>query len=109
MKYISKSLEAIKNFTVGASFMIVFGIIDNVGLFIGMEVVEDKLMTLGYDSQIAAGIGNTFSDALGALMGGIVAVSLHKLLKIKGEGTIPQQFIGVIIGCLIPVAVKILI
>ena len=99
-------LEKIKRFSVGASFSLVFGLIDNLGLFIGMGALEDTLMKMGYDSIVAAGLGNTFSDALGALAGGWVSAMLYKILKVKGEGTISQQIIGVTVGCLIPVFIK---
>lgn len=95
-----------KNFCVGASGPMAFGLIDNGGLFIGMSFVEDAVIKAGYDSQIAAGFGNTFSDAIGALAGGMVTSILYKVLKVKGESNITQQFVGVIIGCLIPVFAK---
>ena len=88
--------------------MLVFGIIDNLGLFIGMDAIETSIIEMGFDSQVAAGFGNTFSDALGALLGGAVSWTLYKTLGLKGEGNTTQQFVGVIVGCLIPVSIKIL-
>jgi len=99
-------LEKFKKFLVGASFTFVFGLIDNLGLFVGMEVMEDALMKMGYGAQVAAGLGNTFSDALGALAGGWISAMLYKFLKVKGEGTSTEQVTGVVIGCLIPVFIK---
>lgn len=107
--FVSKALINIKRFSVGSSFMVVFGLIDNLGLFIGMDAIEDWIMKIGFDAQVAAGIGNTFSDAVGALFGGIIATGLYKLLKVKGEGTTVQQLVGVVIGCMLPVIVKMLI
>ena len=100
------SLKSIKAFTVGGSFMFTFGIIDNVGLFVGMAAVEDYLMNAGYDQMTAAGFGNTLSDALGVILGSAVAAVLYKTLKVKGEGTFAQQLVGVVAGCLVPVAIK---
>ena len=102
------SLEAVKGFVVGGSFMFTFGIIDNLGLFIGMAAVEDYLQALGYPSDIAAGFGNTLSDALGVVLGGAVAAVLYKTLGVKGEGTYMQQLVMVIAGCLVPVLIKML-
>ena len=72
----------IKSFMVGAAGPMVFGFIDNAGMFVGMGAVEEALMEMGFDSMIAAGVGNTFSDALGAVSGGAVAVALWKYFKI---------------------------
>jgi len=100
------NLEMVKGFAIGSSFMFTFGVIDNVGLFVGMAAVEDFLLEAGFDSMIAAGFGNTLSDALGVVLGGAVYLLLKKILDVKGEGTISQQFVGVVAGCLVPVAVK---
>tara|TARA_R110000824_G_scaffold245596_1_gene434641 strand:+ start:1813 stop:2835 length:1023 start_codon:yes stop_codon:yes gene_type:complete len=100
------NLEMVKGFAIGSSFMFTFGVIDNVGLFVGMAAVEDTLVQMGFDSMIAAGFGNTLSDALGVVLGGLVMLSLKKILDVKGEGTIAQQFVGVVAGCLVPVAIK---
>ncbi len=96
----------LKKFSVGMSFSLVFGLIDNLGMFLGMGAIEETIMEMGYDATVAAGLGNTFSDALGALAGGMVASFLYKHLKVKGEGTTTQQVLGVTIGCLIPVFIK---
>ena len=103
---LEKVLKSSKLFAVGASYSFVFGLIDNAGLFLGMEGIEDFILQAGFDSQVAAGFGNTFSDAVGALAGGMVSTALYKLLNVKGEGNTTQQFVGVIIGCLIPVGIK---
>ena len=103
----SKKKGRIRNFSIGAAGPMVFGLIDNAGMFLGMGAIEESLAQLGFDSMTAAGFGNTFSDALGAAAGGAVAAFLYKTLKVKGEGTITQQFLGVIVGCLIPVGIKI--
>ena len=106
---VNKALRNLKTFTVGTSFMMVFGLIDNLGLLAGMEAIEGWVMNMGFDSQVAAGIGNTFSDAIGVVIGGAVAAGLYKLLKVKGEGTFPQQLTGVVVGCMIPIIIKMLI
>ncbi|MCK9447048.1 TMEM65 family protein [bacterium] len=107
MKY--KIINKLKEFLVGISFMTVFGIIDNGGLFIGMDAIENKIISMGYSSLVAAGIGNAFSDAIGALCGGYISNKLYKILKINGSGTIIQQTIGVVIGCMIPVIILMLL
>ena len=101
-------MNRVKIFIVGSTFYIVFGMIDNLGLFVGMEGVEDFIINLGLSHKVAAGLGNTFSDAIGALSGGIVAGVMYKIFKVKGSGTIREKTVGVVIGCLIPVIFLIL-
>lgn len=100
---IQRVINSSKSFAAGASFMTVFGMIDNLGLFVGMAAVEEWVISKGFDSMVAAGIGNTFSDAIGVVAGGAVAAILAKLLNVRGEGTFAQNLIGVIAGCMIPV------
>lgn len=83
--------------------MTVFGIIDNLGLLVGMNAIENFIKSIGYSSLVAAGIGNMFSDVIGAICGGIISSILYKILKIEGSGTILQQTVGVCVGCMIPV------
>lgn len=99
-------LHALKAYGVGMSASVVFGVIDNAGMLIGMNGVDDAVTALGYSPQISAALGNTFSDAAGALLGGAVAFALWKILGVKGEGTTSQATIGVVVGCLLPIAVK---
>lgn len=105
-----KHLNKLKTFLVGCSFMIVFGIIDNLGLFVGMDFIEDYITQAGYTPMIAAGIGNAFSDMIGALIGGFVASTLYRVLNIKEDSIkTSHQVVGVTIGCMIPVIIAILI
>lgn len=103
-----KIIGGSKNFAAGMSFMTAFGFIDNLGLFVGMSAVEDWIISLGFDSIVAAGIGNTFSDVVGIFAGGFVTAFMIKVLKIKSEGTFIQQLLGVIAGCMIPVIARII-
>ena len=105
-----KHYNNFKSFMVGCSFMIVFGIIDNLGLFLGMDFIESYVTSAGYSSMIAAGIGNAFSDMIGALIGGIIATTLYRVLKVKEDSiSTLHQVIGVTVGCLIPVIIAMLI
>jgi hypothetical protein len=86
--------------------MIVFGIIDNLGLFIGMDFIEGFITGHGYSPMIAAGIGNAFSDMIGALFGGLIATGLYRVLKISDDSIkTSHQVVGVTIGCMIPVII----
>ena len=103
-----KAISNLKSFSVGASFMAVFGMIDNLGLFVGMSAIEGWITSMGFDAQVAAGIGNTFSDAVGVMMGGLVSSLLFKLLKVRDAGTFSQNLVGVTVGCMLPVIIKML-
>ena len=110
-KQVSKNSNILKRFSLfatGTITMLIFGIIDNLGLFVGMNGVESWVVQHGGDAITAAGIGNAFSDAVGALLGGAVMALVVLITKRKGEGTTAQQVIGVTVGCLIPVFAKVL-
>ena len=102
-------MMSLKRFLVAMVGPIIFGLIDNGGLFLGMSVIEDYLQSIGYSSLIAAGFGNTFSDALGALMGGAVAIFLYKKLKLEHVHNHWAEVFGIIIGCLIPVFIAMVV
>ena len=108
---VSKKSNFLKKFSVfatGTVAMLIFGIIDNLGLFMGMSGVENWIVEHGGDAMTAAGIGNTFSDAVGALLGGAVMALVVTITKRKGEGTAMQQVVGVTVGCLLPVFAKVI-
>lgn len=86
--------RSVRDFMLGGSFMFVFGVIDNVGLLIGMAGLENYIeVTLGMTS-IVSGLGaNGFSDELGVVLAWPVAMLLKKMFGVKGEGTFMQQFV----------------
>ena len=104
MKYINKLKPAVA----GATFMVVFGIIDNLFLIIGMDSLSAILPNI--DATINGGIGNTISDAVGVILGASISRVVSKLLKInEDETTFMQQLVGITIGCLIPIVIYALI
>lgn len=56
---------------VGMFANIIFGFIDNAGLFFGGVYLEEVFALLpgGDDANVTAGYGNTFSDTLGIFLG----------------------------------------
>lgn len=84
----------------------VFGFIDNAGLYFGMSVL-DKYLPGGNLEK--AGWGNTFSDGVGAFMGAFVAKIINTLTGFDGQGPIYGDFLGVIIGCIMGIYVPKLI
>ena len=100
--------DKIKPFVAGTTFMVVFGIIDNLFLILGMEWLE--LIIPNINATVNGGIGNTISDAIGVVFGVAISTTVSKLLNVKEEATtFSQQLIGIIIGCLIPIIVYIII
>lgn len=57
---------------------LVFGFIDNAGLFFGGCYLDEVFALLpgSEDANVAAGYGNTYSDLLGAFMGTFVGLIL---------------------------------
>lgn len=76
---------------------IVFGIIDNGGLFFGMSALDPFLPE---GELTRAGLGNTFSDGLGAFLGTFSGVIIRSITKID-DTPLWSDAVGIIIGCLI--------
>lgn len=87
---------------VGMFSNIVFGFIDNAGLFFGGVYLEEifALLPGGNDANVTAGYGNTFSDTLGIFLGTFCGAIISDLAEIS-DGPIWANAIGIIIGCLL--------
>lgn len=84
----------LKNVIVGMVFGIVFGFIDNAGMFFGMDALEPFLPREGF---VAAGIGNTYSSVIGAFL----AAFLSNVIKIStGVDNVPvwSDAAGIVVG-----------
>ena len=79
------------------SFGLVFGFIDNAGLWIGLEKFEKYISGSILEK---AGWGNTFSDALGASLGTAVLIILKSIFTVE-EAPIWVDTIGIILGCIL--------
>lgn len=82
---------------IGMSFGIVFGFIDNAGLWFGINSLE-KYIPGGILDK--AGWGNTYSDFLGATLGTSIAIILKTFIPISNV-PIWTDSIGVLIGCIL--------
>ena len=93
------SIPNYKQLLVGASFGVVFGFIDNAGLWYGMTAF-DKYLPGGPLTRAA--YGNTFSDLLGATFGTFISIIFFDLVKYDDDDQpIWTNAIGIGIGCLI--------
>lgn len=76
---------------------IIFGIIDNGGLFFGMSALDPFLPE---GELTRAGLGNTFSDGLGAFLGTFSGVIIKSITKTE-DTPLWSDAVGIVIGCLI--------
>lgn len=104
----AKSLPELLGFTSGYTFKqvlvgmmsnLIFGFIDNAGLFFGMDAL-DPFISGGELTK--AGFGNTFSDALGSFLGTFVGTSIQNYTLVT-DWPLYAEVIGIIIGCLLGV------
>ena len=92
-------LPAFKNIFLGLLFGIIFGFIDNLGLWIGISKFSQHL---GGSEQFRAGIGNTYSDFIGAVLGTFIASIAKDLFNYNDDITpLWLNIIGILIGCIL--------
>jgi hypothetical protein len=98
----------------GMAFGIIFGFIDNAGLFFGMDALDPYVKKISKDPKISAGIGNTFSDVIGAFAGTFAGSIVKQILnnKLKAEfpkgvpdGPMWAEAIGIFIGCVLGIII----
>lgn len=95
---------------VGMASNIVFGFIDNAGLFFGGVYLEELFEKLpgGDDANVLAGYGNTYSDFLGSFLGTFCGLIISNLTWVN-DGPIWANSLGIIIGCLLGILIPKLI
>tara|TARA_Y100000034_G_scaffold136409_1_gene212707 strand:+ start:13799 stop:14134 length:336 start_codon:yes stop_codon:yes gene_type:complete len=102
---LKKTIKRILSVTVA---FIIFGFIDNFLMVIFGEGFDSFFVSLGVkNTMLAAGLGNTFSDAIGILSGRWVEKLIHMKLPPVEDGELSKNKIiiaetfGIIIGCII--------
>ena len=95
----------VRKVLVGMSFGIVFGFIDNAGLWFGLHSFQ-KYIPGGLLTK--SGWGNTYSDGLGASLGTSVAVILRTLYPVN-DSPIWVDTAGIIVGCILGIYIPRLI
>ena len=88
---------SLKQILVGMVFGIVFGFVDNAGLWFGMEALDPYLPG---GKLTKAGFGNTYSNTLGSSLGTFISVIMAKITMIE-KTPIWTDIIGTIIGCIL--------
>lgn len=95
----------LKEILVGMSSSFVFGFIDNGGLFFGMDTL-DPFLPGGQLTK--AGYGNTYSDALGSLLGSFIGGTIENLTGLEKSPLWAESF-GLVCGCLVGIFIPRLI
>ena len=93
----NNSEVTLKKVLVGMSFGMIFGFIDNFGLWYGMDYLDPYIPG---GNLTKAGYGNTFSDFIGSTMGTSVSIILGTLYPTE-EAPIWVNSLGIIAGCLL--------
>ena len=108
MLYLNNDLKTLDAKTIGVGLVagVVFGFIDNAGLFFGMSNLEAYFPQGSADddeqtkANVNAGWGNTFSDALGSFLSVFIANIISNMTKVN-QTPIWTESIGIIIGCIL--------
>jgi len=88
-----------KGVAIGLTFGIVFGFLDNFGLWIGINELQD-IFPGGLLTKSA--LGNTYSDMLGAIVGTSIAIIAQDVLDYDNDKEpIWLNVIGIFIGCIL--------
>jgi len=88
---------------VGLVSNIIFGMVDNGGLYFGMEALDPFFELFTNDELEKAGYGNTFSDFLGAFLGTFIGAFIENVTAGYNLPDSPlwTQAVGIVIGCLL--------
>ena len=92
-------LPSLKNIFVGLVFGMVFGFMDNFGIWMGIDVLE-KYMPGGV--KMKAALGNTYSDMLGAIVGTSISIVAKDAVDYDNDDEpIWVSTFGIFLGCLL--------
>ena len=87
---------------------IVFGIIDNgIMVTVGSTIDVTLGQMLSISTMTSAGLGNTFSDAVGIILGRYTEKTIHRIIPhddtfiLSRTRIIVAETTGIILGCLI--------
>ena len=105
-EWLNGSSLSTKTVMVGMASGMVFGFIDNAGLFFGMSALDPYMSKMKYGcfENVAAGYGNTFSDGLGAFLGTFIGRIITDMTGVT-DTPIWAEAVGIIVGCLLGIAV----
>ena len=90
-------IPSLKSILIGMSVGLVFGFIDNLGLYYGMKAFGPYLPK---DPLLAAGLGNTFSNSIGVFLATFVGVIISNKSNVDNYSIVSEAG-GMILGCLL--------
>ena len=96
---------SISGFLVGLVSSVIFGMIDNGGLYFGMDALDPILPG---DELEKAGWGNTFSDFLGGFLGTFIGILVKNITGVE-DTPLYSEVIGIVIGCILGIYIPKLI
>ena len=92
-------LPPVKDLGVGLVFGIVFGLLDNIGLWMGIDTLNQYLPG-GILTKSA--LGNTYSDLVGSIVGTSISIIAKDAINFDNDDMpIWVNTIGIFIGCLL--------
>ena len=98
MQFFNNNSEVtFKKVFIGMSFGVIFGFIDNFGLWYGMDYLDPYIAG---GNLTKAGYGNTFSDFIGSTMGTSISIILSTMYPTE-EAPIWVNSLGIVLGCLL--------
>jgi hypothetical protein len=98
-EFLNGSSLSMKSVLVGMVSGLVFGFIDNAGLYLGMDKLDPLFEAMGAGNLAKSGLGNTFSDMLGGFISTFAGIVIQQM---SGESETPiwSEVVGLIIGCI---------
>lgn len=94
---LSGPLFNMRSILVGLVSSTIFGLIDNGGLYFGMDALDPILPG---DELEKAGWGNTFSDFLGAFLGTFIGIFVKNITGVE-DTPLFSEVIGILFGCIL--------
>lgn len=101
MQFLDLVNPSVKSILVGMGSGVVFGFIDNAGLWFGMDALDPVLPG---GELTKAGFGNTYSDFLGSFLATFIGNIIANKTGVEGT-PIWSESVGVVAGCLLGIYV----
>jgi hypothetical protein len=100
MEFVNKGrIPPLKDIMVGLVFGLIFGFLDNFGLWMGLDVLH-KYLPGGLLTKSA--LGNTYSDLLGVTMGSFISIMAKDIFDFDEDNSpIWLNTLGIVSGCLL--------
>ena len=99
---------SLKSICVGMMSGMVFGFIDNAGLFYGMEALDQYMVKLpdGCYRNFQSGYGNAFADAFSSILSVFAGKMIIDATGSSADDTpLWSQTLGIVIGCLMGILI----